>query len=97
MELEKTTQQQRLMNWCKNDARNDAKTNTATGAISANISLSERDIAHIAPSNTGKGPKTAPAEPKDLLTRPNWYWPFVAVSRRKAPSGSLTRRAARGH
>jgi hypothetical protein len=67
------------MNWCKNRYCSDVKTNTAAGAISANISLTERDIAHIAPSSTGKGPKTAPAKAKDLFTRPNRYWPIVAT------------------
>jgi hypothetical protein len=36
------------MNRCKNAEISDAKTNTASAAISANISLLERDIALVA-------------------------------------------------
>jgi hypothetical protein len=66
------------MNYCKNRYCTAAKTNTASGAIGANISLTERDIAPIAPCSAGKRPETAPAKPEDRITQPNRYWPLLA-------------------
>ena len=77
MELEETTQQQRLMNWCKNRFCSDAKTNTAAAASSA-IYIPVQGIYCTCSVQQGERPETASQKTETKSGPPERLWPLLA-------------------